>query len=85
MAQQMNTDVVISRYASPEMAEIFSAERRIRLWRELWVALAEGERELGLPIKKEQIDELKRFQDNINWDVALKREKENMFVWLVRA
>ncbi len=76
MTQDAKTDVVVSRYASPEMAETFSAERRIRLWRDLWVALAEAERELGLPIKKEQIDELKKFQDKINWDVAQKREKE---------
>jgi len=72
----MNQDigVVIKRYASKEMAAIFSQERRITLWRELWIALAEAQKELGLPIKKTQIDQLKKFKNKINWDVAQENE-----------
>ncbi len=69
-----NIDVIIKRYASAEMAEIFSQQKRVALWRELWIALAEAEQELGLPIKKTQIDQLKKFRDNINWKVAEKNE-----------
>ncbi len=76
MAQAVKTDVVVARYASPEMADIFTPQRRIELWRELWIALADAERELGLPIDKSQIAELKKFKEKINWDVAERREKE---------
>ncbi len=64
------------RYASKEIAEIFSYENKIRLWRKLWVALAESEMELGLPINKEQIEELKKYQNILNTDVAKDFEKE---------
>ncbi|WP_313152690.1 adenylosuccinate lyase [Lacrimispora sp.] len=64
------------RYASKEMQYIFSPDRKFKTWRKLWVALAEVERELGLPITEEQIDELKAHQDDINYDVAIQREKE---------
>ncbi|MCB0271927.1 MAG: adenylosuccinate lyase [Bdellovibrionales bacterium] len=63
-------DVIIARYASKEMAQIFSQEKRITLWRELWIALAEAEQELGLPITNVQIDQLKKFKDKINWEKA---------------
>lgn len=63
-----------TRYASDEMKKLFSPDTKFRTWRKLWVALAEAERELGLNISKEQIDELKAFQDNINYEVAEKRE-----------
>ncbi len=64
------------RYASKEMQYIFSPDRKFKTWRKLWVALAEVEKELGLPITEEQIDELKAHQDDINYDVAIQREKE---------
>ncbi len=64
------------RYASKEMQYIFSPDMKFRTWRKLWIALAETEKELGLHITQEQIDELKAHQDTINYDVARKREKE---------
>lgn len=64
------------RYASKEMQYIFSPDKKFRTWRKLWIALAETEMELGLPVTKEQIDELKAHQDEINYDVAKQREKE---------
>jgi adenylosuccinate lyase len=64
------------RYASKEMQYIFSPEKKFKTWRKLWIALAETEKELGLDITQEQIDELKEHQDDINFDVAKAREKE---------
>ncbi|PXX49723.1 adenylosuccinate lyase [Hungatella effluvii] len=64
------------RYASKEMQYIFSPDKKFRTWRKLWIALAETEMELGLPVTQEQIDELKAQQDEINYDVAKQREKE---------
>ena len=76
----MSTDRYVSplseRYASKEMQYIFSPDKKFRTWRKLWIALAETEKELGLPITQEQIDELKSHQDDINYDVAKAREKE---------
>lgn len=63
------------RYASQEMQYIFSPDKKFRTWRRLWIALAETEKELGLPITQEQIDELKSHQDDINYDVAKAQEK----------
>ncbi len=63
------------RYASKEMQYIFSPDMKFRTWRKLWIALAETEKELGLPITQEQIDELKSHADDINYDVAKEREK----------
>ena len=54
---------------------IFSPEKKFRTWRKLWIALAETERELGLPITEEQIEELKSHQDDINFEVAKERER----------
>ncbi|HCT91388.1 MAG TPA: adenylosuccinate lyase [Lachnospiraceae bacterium] len=64
------------RYASREMQYIFSPDMKFRTWRRLWVALAETEKELGLDITQEQIDEMKAHVDDINYDVAKAREKE---------
>ena len=64
------------RYASKEMQYIFSPDMKFRTWRKLWIALAETEKELGLAITDEQIEELKAHADDINYDVAKKREKE---------
>ena len=63
------------RYASKEMQYIFSPDMKFRTWRKLWIALAETEKELGLPITDEQIEELKAHADDINYDVAREREK----------
>ena len=65
-----------ARYASSEMQSIFSAGTKHKLWRKLWIALAEAEKELGLDITDEQIEELKRNAENINFEVARAREKE---------
>ena len=64
------------RYASKEMQYIFSPDMKFKTWRRLWIALAETEAELGLPITEEQIAELKAAKDDINYDVAKAREKE---------
>lgn len=64
-----------ARYASKEMKYIFSPDKKFRTWRRLWIALAESEKELGLPITQEQIDELKAHADDINYEVAQEREK----------
>lgn len=64
------------RYASKEMQYIFSQDKKFRTWRALWIALAESEKELGLDITDEQIEELKAHKDDINYDVARAREKE---------
>ncbi len=63
-----------NRYASTEMLEIFSPQYKFRTWRKLWVALAEAEQALGLPITDEQIAELKANQDNINFEDAEEQE-----------
>ena len=63
------------RYASKEMQYIFSPEKKFKTWRKLWIALAETEKELGLPITDEQIEELKAHQDDINFEAAKEREK----------
>ena len=76
----MDTDRYISplseRYASREMQYIFSPDMKFRTWRKLWIALAETEKELGLNITQEQIDELKAHAEDINYEVAQAREKE---------
>ena len=64
-----------ARYASKEMKYIFSPDKKFKTWRRLWIALAEAEMELGLPVTQEQIDELKTHADDINYDVAIEREK----------
>ncbi len=67
---------LIKRYASKDMSQNFSNDTKFRLWRRLWIALAEGEMELGLNISKEQIEEMKKYADDINYDVAQQRERE---------
>lgn len=65
-----------SRYASSEMQEVFSPDMKFKTWRRLWIALAEAEKELGLNITEEQINELKKHKDNINYELAEAKEKE---------
>ena len=76
----MSTDRYVSplseRYASKEMQYIFSPDMKFRTWRRLWIALAETEKELGLNITQEQIDELKAHADDINYEVAKERERQ---------
>lgn len=67
---------LITRYASKEMQRAFSDEKRFKLWRKLWIALAEAEAELGLPITKAQIEEMKKYQNDVNYDVAEAYEKQ---------
>lgn len=64
-----------ARYADAEMKFLFSPDKKFRTWRKLWIALAETEKELGLPITQEQIDELKAHAEDINYEVAEAREK----------
>ena len=76
----MRTDIYQSplcgRYASYEMQNIFSADQKFSMWRKLWVALAESEKELGLPITEEQIEEMKSQIHNIDYEAAKKYELE---------
>lgn len=65
-----------TRYASKEMLELFSPQYKFRTWRRLWIALAESEKELGLNITAEQVEELKRYKDDINYELAEEIEKE---------
>tara|TARA_R110002049_G_scaffold2750_9_gene22343 strand:+ start:11930 stop:13366 length:1437 start_codon:yes stop_codon:yes gene_type:complete len=67
---------LIQRYSSREMALLWGPERRFQTWRRLWVALAESEKELGLPITESQIDQLKDFENRLNLDVAVDYEKK---------
>ena len=75
MANDRYQSPLSERYASKEMQYIFSPDKKFRTWRKLWIALAETEKELGLPITQEQIDELKAHAEDINYDVAKEREK----------
>lgn len=67
---------LLSRYASREMAENFSDDKKFRLWRKLWIALAEAEKELGLNITDGQIEEMKKYADDINYEDARRFENE---------
>jgi len=66
---------LIQRYASKEMSFLFSPQFKFQTWRKLWIILADSERELGLPITQEQVDELKAHEKDINFDVAEAEEK----------
>ena len=76
MATDRYTSPLSERYASKEMQYIFSQDKKFTTWRKLWIALAETERELGLNITQEQIDEMKAHADDINYDVAKERERQ---------
>ena len=75
MSNQSYENPLTKRYASKEMSYIFSPEFRFKTWRKLWVALAQEEKNLGINISQEQIDELINNQNNINYDVAWEQEK----------
>lgn len=76
MSRDTYENPLITRYASREMSYIFSDESRFSTWRKLWVALAEAEKELGLNITDEQIEEMKSNIYNIDYDLAAQKEKE---------
>ena len=76
MDNSVYNNPLITRYASRAMAENFSDDKRFRLWRKLWIALAESEMEMGLSITQEQVDELKAHADDINYELAEKYERE---------
>ena len=76
MPRDSYTSPLSGRYASRGMQYLFSQEKKFRTWRRLWIALAEAEAELGLPISEEQIEELKAHQDDINYEEAEARERE---------
>ncbi|QDT00001.1 adenylosuccinate lyase [Adhaeretor mobilis] len=76
MSHDRYENPLITRYASTEMAQLWGAQRKHSTWRRLWIALAEAEAELGLPIKPEQIAELKAHVDDIDFDAAAKYERE---------
>ena len=65
-----------TRYASEEMQYIFSADKKFTTWRRLWVALARAEMKLGLPVTQEQVDDLEKNIENIDYETAAAREKE---------
>ncbi len=67
---------LVARYASAQMSEVFSNRKKFTTWRTLWIALSESEQALGLPISNAQLDEMRGFKDQINYDVAQKRERE---------
>ncbi|MBQ7322980.1 MAG: adenylosuccinate lyase [Clostridia bacterium] len=70
------TNPLITRYASKEMQRAFSDEKRFKLWSKLWIALAESEMELGLNVTQEQVDELKEYAEEIDYELAAKFERE---------
>lgn len=75
MSHDCYENPLISRYASSEMSCLWGSQRKFSTWRRLWIALAEAEQELGLPITDEQIAELKQHVDNIDFEVARAHEK----------
>ena len=76
MSENKYVSPLSERYASEEMQYIFSPDKKFRTWRKLWVALAESEHELGLPVTMEQVEELRAHQDDINYEVAKERERQ---------
>ncbi len=76
MSKDIYENPLITRYASKEMARLFSSDVKFTTWRTLWIALAEAEKELGLPITDGQIAEMKQFRDSINYEEAEKKERE---------
>jgi adenylosuccinate lyase len=76
VSHQRYDNPLISRYSSPEMGALWSEQRKFGLWRRLWVALAEAEREMGLPVSEEQVAELRAHVDNINFEAAANYERK---------
>ena len=76
MDNSIYNNPLTTRYASKEMQKAFSDEKRFKLWRKLWVALAESEMELGLNVSQEQVDELKAYAEEIDYELAAQFERE---------
>ncbi|MCU1347218.1 MAG: adenylosuccinate lyase, partial [Acidobacteria bacterium] len=76
MKRDAASNPLTERYASKEMSYLFSPDYKFRTWRRLWVALAEAERELGLPISDSQLAELREHLDTVNYEDAERRERE---------
>lgn len=74
--RQRYSNPLIERYASPEMAAVFSDANKFRTWRRLWVALAESQAELGLSISEEQLSELRGKVDELNFEAMARLERE---------
>ena len=75
MSAEFYENPLISRYASREMSLLWGAQRKFSTWRRLWVALAEAEAELGLPISRQQLEQLRAHVDDIDFDVAQNYER----------
>lgn len=76
MQNNVYSNPLVERYGSKEMLENFSPDKKFSTWRKLWIALAESEKELGLDISDEQIEEMKKYVNDINYDVAAEKELE---------
>ena len=76
MSNEIYSNPLCERYSSKEMMHNFSPDKKFSTWRKLWIALAESEKELGLDISQEQIDEMKKNIYNIDYELAAKKEKE---------
>ena len=76
MSHEQYENPLISRYSSPEMSRLFSPQHKHSTWRRLWVALAEAEAELGLPVTSAQIEQLRTHVDDIDFAVAAKYERQ---------
>ena len=77
MARDSYESPLCGRYASEQMRRIFSPDRRYGTWRRLWVALAQAEHALGLPVTQEQVEELRAHVDDIDYEAVAKKEREN--------
>lgn len=76
MSHKIYDSPLSKRYSGDQMKYLFSEDKKFKTWRKLWIALAESEKELGLKITSEQIEELIRFKDDLNLEVAQARERE---------
>ncbi len=74
MKREHYENPLVFRYASPEMSRLWSPQRKFETWRQMWIALAESQQQLGLPISDAQLEELRRFASDINWDAAREHE-----------
>lgn len=75
-AHDVYDNPLVERYASREMAALFSPRKRIETWRRLWTTLADAERRLGLPVTKAQVEDMEKNIANIDWRAAEERERE---------
>ena len=85
MNNEIYSNPLCERYSSKEMMYNFSPDKKFSTWRKLWIALAESEKELGLDISQEQIDEMKKNIHNIDYELAAKKEKDREGGFLIQA